>query len=324
MNKHELNQSLAFLFQADANIQAIVYAILKNEDAPRKLDIDDEDLPPIRTMFLDSIQKQLVSKDDYEVLLLSTADERGKCFYQYDLGLPDELAQLDAVIGNDNIPNFNFHDVSIERIDTLIVVLGNDENQVSLFKKLSPVEVIGRGNSYILKKAAERFERFEDNLLRISPGFQAISVSETIIILNLSTIERSFGIVEVIRREALIGIEAIRNIEILSNIEVLEELIDDIGFARRLTKIARNSPVITRNIPNEQIVAFAFSHPALRGRIRFNDDNTQINLDTRVSKNLFVKLLNDDYLTSELTSLFYDSLAKDGVIMEDNNDEVQI
>lgn len=317
MNKQELDQNLAFLFQPNANIQVIVYAILRDEEDPRKLDIDREDLPPIRTLFLEYIQNQILLKDDYEVLMLSTADERGKCFYEYDLDVPEELAQLGAVIGNDTIPNFNFHNVSIELIDTLIIVLGNGEHQVSLFKKLSPVEVIGRGTSYILKKAAERFERFEDNLLRISPSFQAMSVNETIIILKLSTIERSFGIVDVIQREALVGIDAIRGIEILSNIETLEELVDDIGFARKLTKIARNSPVILRNIPNDQIIHFATTHPALRGKIRFNDDNTQITLDTRISKNLFVKLLNDDYLTSELTSLFYDSLAKDGIVIED-------
>jgi hypothetical protein len=38
-----------------------------------------------------------------------------------------------------------------------------------------------------------------------------------------------------------------------------------------------------------------------------------INLHTRTAKDLFVKLLNDDFLTSELTKLFYDSLAKDGI-----------
>ncbi|MGJ1435147.1 anti-phage protein KwaB [Sphingobacterium siyangense] len=317
MNKNELNQNLAFLYEPNANIQVIIYAILKNEDEPRKLDIDDEDLPPIRNMFLESIKSNIISKDDYEILLLSTADERGKCFYEYDLDLPNELTQLVQVIGNDNIPNFRFRDVTIEQIDTLIIVLGNDEHQVSLFKKLSPVEVIGRG-SYLLKKAAERFERFDDNLLRISPGFQAISIDEKIVILKLSTIERSFGIVEVIQREALLGLEAIRGIEILSNIEALEELVEDIGFARKLTKIARNSPVITRNIPKEQIIAFASNHPALRGRIKFNAESTQINLDTRVSKNLFVKLLNDDYLTSELTHLFYESLAKDDVIVQED------
>ena len=41
-----------------------------------------------------------------------------------------------------------------------------------------------------------------------------------------------------------------------------------------------------------------------------------ISLHTKKSKDLFVKLLNDDFLTSELTRLFYDSLAKDGILEE--------
>lgn len=321
MNKQELNQNLAFLFQHNNEIQVIIYAIVKDDDEPKKLDIDDEDLPAIRQLFIDSIENQIINKDDYEVLLLSTADERGKCFYEYDLEIPAELALLDGIIGDDNIPNFNFNNETIENIDTLIIVLGNNENQVSLYKKLSPVEIIGRGG-FILKKSAERFERFNDNLLRISPGFQVLSINQTLIILKLATIERAFGIVEVIQREALVGIDAIRNIEILANIEVLEALIEDIGFARRLTKVGRSSPVIINNIPNSQIIAFSNTHPALRGKIKFSDDLTKINLDTRISKNLFIKLLNDDYLTSELTSLFYDSLAKDGVSLE--VEEVQV
>ncbi|OUL64015.1 anti-phage protein KwaB [Flavobacterium sp. AJR] len=322
MNKQELNQNLAFLFEANSEIQVIVYAVVKDEIEPKKLNIDDDDLPSIKQMFLDSIESQIINKDDFEVLLLSTADERGKCFYEYDLEVPEELTFLDKVIGNDNIPIFNFKDETIENIDTLIIVLGNEVNQVSLYKKLSPVEIIGRGG-FILKRAAERFERFRDNLLRISPGFQVLSVNQAIIILKLTTIERNFGIVNVIQREALLGIDAIRNMEVLSNIEVLEELIDDIGFARRLTKVRRSSPVIINNIPNSQIIVFSNTHPALRGKIKFNTDMTKINLDTRVSKNLFIKLLNDDYLTSELTSLFYDSLAKDGVKIEDNQIEVE-
>lgn len=315
MNKQELNQNLAFLFEPNNDVQVILYAILKNEDAPKKLNIDEEDLPAIQQLFIDGIKNQIIDKEDHEVLLLSTADERGKCFYEYDLEIPDELNLLDRVIGDDNILNFNFHNETIENIDTLIIVLGNNEHQVSLFKKLSPVEIIGRGG-FILKKARERFERFEDNLLRISPSFQILSVNQTLIVLKLSTIERSFGIIDVIQREALLGLDAIRDIDILANIEVLEDLIQDIRFARKLTTIGRNSPVIINNIPNNQIIAFSNTHPALRGKIKFNGDMSKINLDTKVSKNLFIKLLNDDYLTSELTSLFYDSLAKDGILAE--------
>jgi hypothetical protein len=149
--------------------------------------------------------------------------------------------------------------------------------------------------------------------LRISPGFQALSINGTVIILNLKTIEKSFGFTEVIKREAIHGIDAIRNMSILQNIEELEGLIDNITFARKLIMVARSSPVIQNNIPNSQIINFTKIHPALKGKIKYNTDGTLINLHTKTAKNLFVKLLNDDFLTSELTKLFYDSLAKDGI-----------
>jgi len=312
MTRQDLNQDLAFLFVPGVELQVVVYAVLKDTEEIKQLDIKGDDLPEIRKLFLDSIQNQILAKGQFEVLKLSTADERGSCFYEYDLEIPEELLKLTEVIGNDHLENFNFNDDVIEDIETLLVVIGNDQHQVSLFKKISPIEIIGRGG-FILKRSAERFERLDDNLLRISSNFQALSINGSIIILNLSTIEKSFGIINVIQREASRGIEAIRNIAILSNIESLEDMVEDISFARKLTKIAYSSPVIANNIPNHQIINFSNNHPALRGKMRYSADNTMINLDTRVSKNLFIKILNDDYLTSELTRLYYDSLAKDGI-----------
>lgn len=146
-----------------------------------------------------------------------------------------------------------------------------------------------------------------------------LRVKESVIILNLKTIERNFGFHDVIKREATIGLEAIKDMGIVSNIDTLEELIENVSFARKLTKIARNSPVIQRGILNVSILAFSRVHPAIRNKMRYTPDGTQFALDTKVSKDLFVKLLNDDFLTSELTQLYYDSLAKDSVEGEADN-----
>ena len=51
--------------------------------------------------------------------------------------------------------------------------------------------------------------------------------------------------------------------------------------------------------------------------MRYNENQTQFLLDTKVSKDLLIKILNDDLLTSELTKLYYDSLAKDGIKVEE-------
>ncbi|MFK8300114.1 anti-phage protein KwaB [Capnocytophaga canimorsus] len=316
MNKQELDNALAFLNTPQGELQIILYALIDENSEPRKLDIKENDLPILQHMFVESIQSSITEKDNYTVLPLSTADERGNCFYQYDLELPTELQALENSIGNDNLENFSFSNSNFSGINSLIIVLADNENEIALFKKLSPVEIIGRGG-FLFWKSNQRLERFDDQLLRISPKFHALRVGEEIVIIDLKMIEKSFGFHEVIIREATISLNAIRNLQLVSNIESLEELVNNITFARKLTKVARNSPVIQKNIPNADIIAFSKLHPLTKNKMRYTEDGTMFNLDTRISKDLLIKILNDDLLTSELTKLYYNSLAKDGVEIEE-------
>jgi len=111
---------------------------------------------------------------------------------------------------------------------------------------------------------------------------------------------------------------------LVENIASLQELVTDVSFARKLTKVARNSPVIKQNIPNASIIQFSKVHPFTKSRMRYSDDGTQFTLDTKVSKSLLIKILNDDLLTSELTKLYYDSLAKDGIEVEETREVVEV
>ena len=315
MNKIELNQHLNFVLQPNGELQIILYGCFA-EGIVKKMDVKGDDLPAIVQLFVDSIKERILDKDDYSVIPLSTADERSKCFYEYDLDVPEELEALETIIGNDQLDIFDFNDDALSDIQALIIVIADNNHVISLYKKLSSVEVIGRG-SYLFWKANQRIERFNDQLLRLSGNFQLIRVENRVIILDLNLIEKSFGFHDVIKREATIGLNAIEEMGIVSNINVLEELIDNVSFARKLTKIARNSPVIQNNIPNVNILNFSRIHPAVKGKIRYTADGNQISLDTKVSKNLFIKLLNDDFLTSELTRLYYDSLAKDNIEVQE-------
>ena len=315
MNKIELNQHLNFVLQPNGELQIILYGCFA-EGIVKKLDVKGDDLPAIVQLFVNSIKERILDKDDNSVIPLSTADERSKCFYEYDLDIPKELETLETIIGNDQSEVFDFRDDALSDIHALIIVIADNNHAISLYKKLSSVEVIGRG-SYLFWKANQRIERFNNQLLRVSGNFQLIRVENKIIILDLNLIEKSFGFHDVIKREATIGLNAIKEMGIVSNINVLEELIDNVGFARKLTKIARNSPVIQNNIPNVNIINFSRIHPAVKGKIRYTADGNQFSLDTKVSKNLFIKLLNDDFLTSELTRLYYDSLAKDNIEVQE-------
>ena len=316
MNKQELNEALAFINAPEGELQIIIYANISGANEPRRLDIKEEDLTELRKLFVASIESSIISKEDHTVLPLSSADERGNCFYQYDLEVPEGLKRLETIIGNDNLSNFSLSDNQFSNIESLIIVLADTKNEISLFKKLSTVEVIGRGG-FMLWKSNQRFERFKDQLLRISSSFQALRVGGEIIIIDLDAVEKEFGFHEVIIKEATKSLSVIEEKELVDNIDTLKELVSDVRFARKLTKVARNSPVIRLGIPNESIITFAKNHPLTKKKMKYNDSQTKFYLDTKVSKNLLIKILNDDLLTSELTKLYYDSLAKDDIIVEE-------
>lgn len=108
MNKDELNNGLAFVNEPQGELQIIFYAKLKDTDEPKKLDIRADDLPALKELFVNHIRESIIEANQYTVLPLSTADERGNVYYQYDLPLPAEFALLETTIGNDNLPVFNF------------------------------------------------------------------------------------------------------------------------------------------------------------------------------------------------------------------------
>lgn len=318
MTKNDLDNALAFINNPQGELQIIIYANVEDAAEPKKLDIKAEDLPEIKNIFIDGINNFIIAKNDYSILQLSAADERGKCFYQYDLEIPEELELLESVIGNDNLQTFNFNIDQLSAIKSLVILLADDDHELTLYKKLSPVEVIGRGG-HIFKKANQRLEKFDDQLLRITAKFQVMRIAGEIIIIDLASIEKSFGFHDVITREALISIEAINNMQLVANIDSLHELVNNVSFARKLTKVAKYSPVIKLNISVDDIIKFAKNHPLTKKKMRYNPEGTQFNLDTRVSKDLLIKILNDDLLTSELTKLYYDSLAKDDIEVEEEN-----
>jgi hypothetical protein len=309
MNKEELNTSLNYFTESPEDIGITIYVVLKDEDKPKKLDIEAVALPALKKLFLNAID-DIVKNNELEVVSLSSSDDRNNVLYEYDIGIPDELTALGDINQNDGHTQFNISDDDVEKVIALIVEIGNSEKQILLYKTMARINIYGR-KSFFLKKSDVRFEKIDDEFFRISPNFQLIQVDGSLIVLDLKTIEKFFGFHDAIKREAELGIEAIESILLLENPETLHELVEDMTFARKLTRVAKASPVLKAEIPNSKIIEFCKQFPKLKGKIRFNSDESQIQLDTRKSKDLFMQILMDDFLTSELTNFHYTSFTKD-------------
>ena len=105
----------------------------------------------------------------------------------------------------------------------------------------------------------------------------------------------------------------IAELGIVSDTVKLTEIAGELRYARKLAKISETSPVIRKGISAAQIRHFAgsFQYPQFN-TLRF-DEEDRLCLTSKKSAQIFIKLLNDDYLSSELTESHYDSAVKEEV-----------
>lgn len=315
ITKEELNSGLQYYVDHKDDVAVIVYAITKKNPTPLKMDIEGTAQSGLKSLFLDVIEKEIIDNDELNIIPLSSADDRGKVLYHYDIALPDELNSLNIALGQQEEEEFDFNVHHLDDIRVLLICIGNAEHRIVLYKTMAPVNVFSR-SSFFLIKSDTRLKEIKEDFFRVSGNFQLMKVNGNIFVIDLSLVEKMFGFHDVIKKEAVQGMQAINDMNILSNMQVIEELIDDVKYARKLTKIAKASPVINAGVANLNIIQFCKTYPSLKGRIRFNEDETMISLDTKVSKDLFIKVLMDDFLTSQLTRFYYDSIAKDAVASE--------
>lgn len=310
-----LKSKLKYFIEHLDDVSIVVYAIKRNSYDAVKLDIDSSSLPDLKKIFIEQVKEKIINDEDISLIKYSNADERRNVVYEFDVDLPEELECLNVINNSETITLFNFNVYSIKDIKALIIHIGNANNQLILYKTHAPINTFDRKKMYLIRKT-NRLVLIEEDFLRVTPTFQLLYTADTLFILDLKAVERLFGFNDVIFKEARLALPAVEQLSVVANPEIFEELVCDLRYARKLLKIADNSPVLKNRIPAEQIVAFCKKHPHLKKVFKFDEGGTKLILKSKKSKDEFLKILRDDWLTSELTEQEYESKAKDPVLVE--------
>lgn len=262
--------------------------------------------------------KQIVDDEELTMIDLSSADDRQKAIYLYDLDeKPQIFKYFDDVKNEDDdtpIPLFEFDTDNLSKLEGYFVLIGDSENNIILYRKQMTVNLFKQGKIYLVKGHNTQFDKIDKEFLRIDTKIDLISADNSIIINNINILERYYEFRAIIEHEAELSLENINGLDILENIEVLQERVSDATFARKLSKISTISPVF--NLPAEHIIKFVKNHHVLAKKFKYSNDETKILLDTKISQNYFLKLMNDDFLHSQLTKYDYMTPAKDRMLEE--------
>lgn len=298
-----------------------VYFVLKQDDSfvLRLADIeDDKAAPKIKEMYTEYINNLLVNNVDLQLCNLSEFDERNNtiCFYDYDsypeeLGLFNNFSIKEAI----NTEKFNFNSDDLNCLYGYIIYLGTMESGLILFKKHYPIFLIKR-DSFLLGvvKDAKRFEMISgEDIIRFNGNAQLLRINNKLYVIDTKMLERNMGFTALLQKQAKELLASIEALDILDDIEVLNDSLDNATFCRKIAKSTKSSPIFELKIPATTIVDFTKSTPKLAGKFKYDNTGLKIRLDTKKSKDEFIKLMNDSFLHSDLTKEYYDALSKDKI-----------
>lgn len=296
---------------------AALFAVTKTNEV-YKVDLESNAIVDLRNMFLDVLDG-IINNENISFMNISAVDDRKDVtsVYDEDLALPEDLAEIQTQLNNENnLKDMDFTQMRMSDIKMFIVHTGIDTNKLYLYQFISSVNIYER-DKFLFKKDKHRLIRIDDDAVRITSKIHMAQLDDRVVIFELDQFEKIFKFHNVVKQEATSCMNKIQEMQLVANIEDFENIVNDVRYARKIVRAIRNSPVIKLGISNSQIIDFCMNYKSIAGKLKLNDDKDKLILDTKKSKNIFLNVMLDNFLNSELTKLYYESKAKDEVISDD-------
>lgn len=323
MTKETLQAKLDELIAQEDCGMNLYFILHQQEDyILKKANVKNEALSPIRNVLRDNLVllRQMMDEPTFNVLNLSGAEDRKNVIYQYDL---DEelrpislMKEVDANLFNDgyftpdNNRVFDFDNDTFEDVDAWIASYGVEGNHIIIYRKTFSVNLLKQGRNLFIFKDAEQIDIVKDDIFRIDGKIDFFLLDNTALIYNISILEKFNDFKDIVQRSARSSIQQIAAGDLVEDIAKLRERAEsDISFARKLIKVTTNA-LILNVVDKERIIQFAREHAYLSRRLKVSADN-KFELEKKSAQNLFVQLLDDAFLHSELSSNDYLSPGKD-------------
>jgi hypothetical protein len=300
-----------------------LYPVLKMPDGTEEIklaDVNDDASTELKDMLLGYLRSKFIDNEDLYLVPLSEADDRKNAAYVYDLDeMPPTLKILSEILVDSSRQGFSFDTDNINNITGFVILIGDVHHSITLYKRHYHLSTMKANKSFSLFKANNRFVKVKEDIIKLSANVDFLQVGDDLIATNLKALEDTFGFEDVIRRQANANIKLIEGMNLLEDVVPLIEMANDIKLAKKILRINTNSPVM--QLPMTTVVSFVAKHRPIMKKFRLSEDGTRLKLDTKISKKLFLALMNDDFLTSELTQLYYAGLSKDKMEVEIDQEE---
>ena len=311
MTLEELHEKLSFLY--DNNVEKNISIYATTPTTPLCLfNIEDQFLHELKKMFIEEIKEVTDNQSpNFTLENYSSSTKQLDAIFQYDLqdDLRPEMQLMKDVqaIIEPNLFVINPEN-SIDQVNGLYIVIRSANHVISLYKHIFGVDKIYAQRNLFIVRSHDQFVKQTESMLRISSSFQMLCVDDEIIMTDIQKLERIMDLKEVLTNRAAEHIATIVNERQLVKDSVqLERVSKEPTMAKKLIHALTDGKVFSQNISNAVIIDFAQRKNA---KLNMSFNGNQFDLTNKAEARRFIKLIDDDYLTSGLTQEDYDANQK--------------
>jgi hypothetical protein len=291
-----------------------LYATTK-QGHTKKVSISDEVSDSLFELFKNNITDMFLNEEKKYRLkpIEQSSEEEAKAYYYFTSETIYE--KLEKLYGFNCVQNeeiFNFEETNLNDIETFYISIATEAKSITLYKKNYPINLLKRGKTLFFTKSSTSIDEFKNDILKIDQSFQFIACDEHVVIANLSMLEKQLGYDTVITQKAREIVNTIASLGFLEDIVKLQEMTDSTRIAKKLNLIKESQVFSVIQTDVEKVKIFISKIEDLKKSLKFNSEN-KLQVNSKIGVEKFLKLLDDDYLKSELTENVYDSLNKEKV-----------
>jgi hypothetical protein len=312
-NLKNLQKAIKFLNEG-SNPYLTMYFVFK-DGVVRQVDIDQKVQDDFAIKFK-SFLNENYSSENLVAGMVSTADERRYDILEFDIDLVPPLEKLKELMESPVKEKYSHKTDKDMKLDGYVFIMGNDKTEIAFYKEHYPMDSISRDTYTIFGRDDSRFVQVPENeVYKLNNKIDFLQLNDILFVLNPKVMETNFKVHNILKTKAVHVISDINKGKVLENPEFINQFINEKpAFARKVLRVNKESPVM--KLPFKDIRTFVEKHPHLKGKLKFNKRDTKFALHTKTSALLFIKLMDDDFLKSELTQRLYDSITKDAINLE--------
>lgn len=314
MTKEELQRRLQFIQDEQITKHLSVFVTTRTTGL-QLFNIREDDMGDLLNMFVVSIKQKLVD-EEYSIVEYSTTVLRDNAVYRYDLPAESrtiEMNRMFEVLNIQDPENFNADETPIESITGIYVVIrGEMDQNIVLYKYITAVDKTYARSSFLFFKDNDMFKRQKENLLRISPIIHMIMVENEILLLDMKRLESALGLKDILVRESERDIQSVVDKRLVTDNQFLKKACGKTSMCKKLRHALTQSKVVLNGIDNKRIISFAESKQE-KLKFHFNAAKDAFDIKSKAEAERFIKLLDDDFLHSELSHEDYDSYDKESL-----------